>query len=257
MPYASLLNQLIENAGISNKELCDACAEEGIKLTPAYISLLRNPLEQRTASESVSRALARALGEENEQLLVIQAYLDKAPECLRDLKSYFRDYMSSAISAELAEDADDIQRSVLMDDYKKLPFAELFSEFTDTVIGKFVMQLQSNDSADPIKSSMELVNQIESENNIEVRDNAMAPLIVKGSRVLFSRAENMENYKTGDLVCFFRKDESRILVRRLAILETHPVTFAMIPQNPNYQTQQLSASEVVLMGKVKQVTTEF
>ncbi len=40
-------------------------------------------------------------------------------------------------------------------------------------------------------------------------------------------------------------------------LETHPVTFAMIPQNPSYPTQQLSASEVVLMGKVRQVTTDY
>ena len=59
---------------------------QGENITASYISVLKNT-DGRTASESVSRAIAKACGSPFDDLLVVQAYLDSAPESIITLLS--------------------------------------------------------------------------------------------------------------------------------------------------------------------------
>jgi len=79
MAYTALLNKLIENSGLTVKEIAERCTESGTKITAAYISTLRNSTDNRAPSSEVSKALAKVCGAKNENVLVIEAYLDTAP----------------------------------------------------------------------------------------------------------------------------------------------------------------------------------
>ena len=83
MTYPKLLNKLIEESGLSNKEILEQCEKHGMKITPNYLSVLKNN-DTKIASDELSRVLAKICGAESEELLVVQAYLDKAPKIIID-----------------------------------------------------------------------------------------------------------------------------------------------------------------------------
>lgn len=85
MTYTKLLNKLIEQANLTNKDILEQCEKLGMKITPNYLSVLKNN-DTKIASDELSRILAKICKAESEEILVVQAYLDKAPsiiiECL-------------------------------------------------------------------------------------------------------------------------------------------------------------------------------
>ena len=87
MPYAKLLNQLIEESGMTAKDVAQKCADHGVSITPSYLSMLRNGAGKRMPSDEVSRAIAKALGKD-EDLLVVERALDEAPEPITKALQY-------------------------------------------------------------------------------------------------------------------------------------------------------------------------
>ncbi|MDD3416352.1 MAG: hypothetical protein EOM34_09640 [Clostridia bacterium] len=79
MNYTILLNQIIKESKMTNVEIIKRCGELGENITPNYLSILRNT-EGRIPSENVSKAIAKVCKAEYEDILVIQAYIDKAPK---------------------------------------------------------------------------------------------------------------------------------------------------------------------------------
>ena len=79
MNYTDLLNKIIKESKMSNIEIVRKCEENGEKITPNYLSILRNT-KGRIPSENVSKALAKACNAEKEDILIVQAYIDKAPK---------------------------------------------------------------------------------------------------------------------------------------------------------------------------------
>lgn len=79
MNYTTLLNQIVKESKMSNIEIVKKCKEIGENITPNYLSILRNT-EGRIPSENVSLAIAKVCGAEYDDILVIQAYIDKAPK---------------------------------------------------------------------------------------------------------------------------------------------------------------------------------
>ncbi len=79
MNYTELLNELIEHSGKTVKQIADECQREyGVNLTNTYLSGLKTT-EGRQASQEINIAIAKACGAEYENILVIQAFLDRAP----------------------------------------------------------------------------------------------------------------------------------------------------------------------------------
>ena len=91
MTYNTLLNELIDQSGKMIKEIASECTEKyGVNLTNLYLSNLKtNP--GRIASDEISRAIAKACGAEYEDILVVQAYIDKAPQIIKDYLQYIQD----------------------------------------------------------------------------------------------------------------------------------------------------------------------
>ena len=79
MNYKEQLNRLLSNSGLTNKEIVERCKEFGEEITPNYISVLKNQ-EDKIPSENLSLALAKACNANYEDVLLIQGYIDKAPQ---------------------------------------------------------------------------------------------------------------------------------------------------------------------------------
>lgn len=79
MNYTELLNELIESSGKTVKQIADECREKyEVNLTNTYLSGLKTT-PGRQASQDINIAIAKACGAKYENILVVQAYLDKAP----------------------------------------------------------------------------------------------------------------------------------------------------------------------------------
>lgn len=93
MDYTEMLNKLIDESGKMSKEICEECNElYGIKLTTAYLSSLKTT-KGRNASPEVSRAIAKACNSKYEDVLVVQAFLDKAPDTILEFFQGARELM--------------------------------------------------------------------------------------------------------------------------------------------------------------------
>lgn len=84
MNYTELLNKLIDESGKMLKDIAAECTEKyNVKLTNNYLSILKTT-SGRIPADDISRAIAKACNAPYEEILVVQAYLDKAPQILID-----------------------------------------------------------------------------------------------------------------------------------------------------------------------------
>lgn len=84
MNYRELLTELINGSGKTLNAIVKELKADGVEITSNYLSILKNT-DNKIASEEVSRAIAKACNAEYEDILVVQGYLDKAPETIRKM----------------------------------------------------------------------------------------------------------------------------------------------------------------------------
>lgn len=135
MTYNTLLNDLIEHSGKMIKEIAQECTEKyGVNLTNLYLSNLKtNP--GRIASDDISRAIAKACGAEYEDILVVQAYIDKAPAIIREFMEGMQAMSSTGydIMELYPGDKSDPMYQAFMNqmlEMKKQPLAEFICQYT-------------------------------------------------------------------------------------------------------------------------------
>lgn len=133
MNYNELLNNLIKESGKMAKDIVAECERNGIKLTTAYLSSLRNSPE-RTASDEISIAIAKACGAKYDEILVVQAYLDKAPEIMIEYLESSQKIInySANFFTMLAPDHENEEINKILSEFDRLkqqPLAELICEF--------------------------------------------------------------------------------------------------------------------------------
>ena len=73
MPYTQLLNQLIDQSGLTAKEIAERCKQHGQEITASYVSILRKEANERIPSFEVSQALEAVL-DAPKDLLVLEGY---------------------------------------------------------------------------------------------------------------------------------------------------------------------------------------
>lgn len=83
MNYTDMLNRIIKDSGLKGVDIVSRCEKSGIKFTQNYLSVLRNT-QGKIPSDEVSKAIAEACNKNRPDILVVQAYLDKAPTKIID-----------------------------------------------------------------------------------------------------------------------------------------------------------------------------
>lgn len=115
MNYTELLNKIINDSGMSQKEIIQKCKDMGQSITANYLSVLKT-VDGKTASEKVSLAIAKACNAKYENILIVQAYIDKAPKPIMD----FFNYAKETTTAEALMFLDTQKGSLSEYEYKKM-----------------------------------------------------------------------------------------------------------------------------------------
>jgi transcriptional regulator with XRE-family HTH domain len=252
MDYAALLDRLLKNAserGISANNVCKRCTEQGISdVTPTYLSQIRNR-KKEPPSDKVSKALAMAL-DVHEDLLIIQAYIDKSPQEFKQLISELR-RISDLTTQEFFSRFPAIGMDNVIAFHEEMSDAEYLLHF-------FEQQRKSlefiNKGVHP-NNVMQLEIEIPQIPNFDVIDEAMAPLIPKGSKVTIS-TQPIESIKNDDIVlCLINAELTQTIAKIFFKNKRQRVT--LVYNNPAYKSRSFGIDEISILGKVTQVTSFF
>lgn len=232
MPYAKLLNQLIEESGMTAKDVAQKCTDYGVSITPSYLSMLRNGAGKRMPSDDVSRAIARALGKD-ENLLVVERALDEAPEPITKALHYILRITTASMFGLTGNDLTPEMEALMNEQIQKMPLSESVLQLAQqTNLPQF-----TKDSSGAMMQNADgtvTVNVIAPAEFV-VDTDAMQPIIGKGDRV---RIQGGQQYKAGDIVAF---EWNGIECRRMEIIDGHTVLvpfergFEILPYNPKKQ----------------------
>lgn len=256
MSYTLLLNQLIENSGLTIKEIAEKCKEYGQDITPSYISTLRNNKNNRTPSDDVSIAIAKACNVEKgyENLLVVEAYIDTAPKEIKAVIELLKDISANAGIGMIENKVTTQQRKAIRKMFDDMPMSRFIIELTTE---KVKSSLKKNagtlklESKDVFTDTDLTITQKISPVGFPVSDNGMYPTISKGDMVNIELKET-KDYKTGDTILLKKKDKKAdFLARKIVIGNKKEIT--LIPINSDYSAETVSIDEIVILGAITQI----
>lgn len=258
MPYAALLNQLITKSGLSSNEVAKRCTELGQKVTASYISILRRPENERIPSDEMSRALAKVCDAEHPEILVIEAYIDKAPPELSGLIAFLKKAVMMSIlgNFENAVSADGM--AAVQKRLEEEPVANIVLAFQQLAGGGQLEKLAGSMNFTETTGNEEytVTNQMSAAAGIMVTDDAMFPVVPQNSQVTLE-AKPLQEYKDGDILCYFRKGKDAVECRKVVFMSPEHTQMALFAMNPDYETKTYSADELSILGKVRQVVSSI
>lgn len=247
MTYTELLNQMIEDSGLSANEICRLCQADGVDLKSTYLSTLRND-PTRSASDEISRGIAKACGKP-EDWLVTQARLDKDTETLKKARANIRE--SVAVSVAMIFKAlgypDFIEKAYAY--VNALSEIELLEEYAAMDMNVMRAELEKTFENPMIAESLKQLNLVE----LPVEDDAMAPMIPKGGKVILKVCE----YQDGHILSYQKQGDNTCYTRQARFLNDQHSKVMMLPHNSNYDSEIFETSELTIYGKVKQLVVDF
>lgn len=258
MPYAVLLNDLISKSGLSVKEIADRCKQNGQEITPAYISLLRNTDNKRIPSDEMSRALAIACNAKYDNLLVIEGYLDKAPEEILTVLVMIRDSIVSTALCIYDNQISKKEMKAYQDALAQMPLAEIIIESaqqpqTELEKGQGgLINLQGSMLDDEVNATVQISSTI----GLPIKDDSMFPILPKGCKTILEM-KNIADYQDGDILCFSVKGKDELLYRKCTFVDGLHKKVVMVPMNTQYPSGLYCVKDIVIFGKVKQSITDF
>jgi transcriptional regulator with XRE-family HTH domain len=253
MSYSETLAKIVENSGLTLKEISEKCKELGINVAPSYISKLQTN-KQAPASDEVNIAIAKVCGGDIEKLLY-EAYIEKAPEYIKELLKkvvgYLRETAISITKNHNPKTSESIIRGLIynLSDYDFIKeYSEMFDNFSEYTSPYLMLSPNNKDErffTNPLLG-------------IEMPDDSMEPTIPRGSTIHFTDYEKLRN---GDIVVVVLADKS-FLVRRYYLFQDH--------LNPEYNQVILTADkpacepfpidsmeEIKILGKVTSISTKL
>lgn len=249
MAYARLLNEYIEKSGMSTREIAKKCAKAGQSVSASYISILRNEDNNRVPSDELSTVLEKIL-KADEGLFVLEAYLEKAPDILNvALRNFYKISVNQALNI-MNNELTDEQKNLLFEEVKKKPLSELVVEMAKIDdISEFQSMETTIEEDDETTSYM---TKFMLDNDLEVLDDALAPMITKGSKV---KLKLEQEYRNGDIIAYKTKTDDTMKIRKLVIGKKNQCM--MFSFNSEYETEEYKRTELKILGKVDSVLTKI
>lgn len=175
MNYKEQLTRLISESGLTIRDIVIRCEELGEKVTTNYISVLKNQ-DGKIPSDALSYAIAKACNAKYEEILVTQAYLDKAPEYILKPLIFIHENTLKAAEFAFKRHVYKIPKVQRTHEMKRLneaisnnDLATFICEFNAGVYGKFDITEIFNRMDDPPEYKWALVR-IQNENDIRILD---------------------------------------------------------------------------------------
>ena len=248
MNYAKMLENIIEESELSLRQISKRCSDLNLKITPSYISQLKNG-KLSPPSEEVSLVLAKVCGAKNQSQLVFQGYLEKAPKLVRE-------YMlaSSALNKIMLESlARADQNGDVSSEFKKhikqldvLSTLEISSQYVsadDPGKAKDLLRQISLNSGEVVKSDTkgEL-------SHFFLADTSMMP-VIPSHAYLYIMPTKMELLKDRDIIAFYPEGRRVPTLRRLFFMAND--RYLLVPEDKSHQIYFYEDwSNVNYIGKV-------
>lgn len=176
MNYKEMLNKVMADSGLTNKEILKRCEELGEKITPNYLSVLKNQ-ENKIPSDQLSIVLAKACNAEFENILIAQAYIDKAPpviiNALEKIKSLTIQGMLIGQETIMNDKIDDNVKTQMKDYINNMSLAELICSLEADVgdIDLETSRITINNPSMENKTKKWVLVETTNENDIRVLDS--------------------------------------------------------------------------------------
>lgn len=258
MPYTALLNRLIVDSGLTVKEIADRCKANGQEITPSYISLLRNTDNKRIPSDEMSRALAIACNAKHESILLIEAYLDKAPVEIKLALEVLKNTIIAASLCVIDNEISEQDMKAYQNALAQQPLAEIIIAAAEQPQIDFEkgtggsINLQGSLKDDEVNATVQFNSAI----GLPIQDDSMFPILPKGCKTILE-VKDLAEYQNGDILCFVEKGQQELMYRKCAFLDDSRLKVAMFPINAQYSSCVFSVDEIIILGKVKQSIIDF
>lgn len=251
MAYTTLLNRLIDNSGLTIKEIADKCTELGEKVTPAYISTLRNDKSNRSPSPEMSRALAKACNYPYENVLCVEAYLDKAPYEFKAVLDLLREIMLTSTMTVFENTFTTEEQKQARKILKEFPMAEFICSLSQDKVKETIIKQQGAGKFKATHSAEDFkIQQTIAPTGFPISDNGMSPQIEKGDLITLE-AKEIKDYKNGDIICYIKSDDKKKIYARKVIFDGESrKKITLMPINGEFMPEQLTTSKISIMGKV-------
>lgn len=248
IPYAKLLRNILISKNFTNADIVRKCNEQGLLLDESYFSKIING--KKIPSEKVSRAIAQVC-EIDERVLVIEGYIDKAPKEIQDTFKALQ-VMTSLSAINIV----DIVFKEQIDQFRKLiekePISNIVIDLLDNLENyiEFVKNeftYKENQNSNISNLTIGLKNP----SGIFVSDNAMSPILEKGDKILL---EIKNNYDYSDILLTKIENEE---ITKFRYVHKVNNTLVLIPINKQYKTEIYNQSNVLILGRVKNIIKEI
>lgn len=191
MNYTELLNNLINESGMQQKEILLRCKEMGEEVTQSYLSNLKT-INGKTASEKISKVIAKACNAKYEDILTVQAYIDKAPKPILDFFIYAK--KTTEKEALLFLDAE--KEHMTEYEFKKFK-QEKEEEFQNQTIAEFICETIEDITLPTIEGFKEQLAKIEKASKNYKRNKNLYALIPidKNQEIKYLTEEELNSIK--------------------------------------------------------------
>lgn len=248
MNYAEMLDEIIGSSKLSLRQICGRCGSLGLKITPSYISQLKNG-KMAPPSEEVSLILAKACGAKDQARLVFQGYLEKAPKLVREYmlaSSTLNKIMMETLcrmdsDGELSKEFRGHIHS--LDVLSTLELTSKYVSMEDTSKAKDLVRQISLASGESVKADAqgELIN-------FFLADASMAPLIPSHAFV-YILPTRMDLLKDRDIIAFYPEGRRIPTLRRIFFMKDD--RYLLVPEDKSHQIYFFDSWDSVnYMGKV-------
>jgi hypothetical protein len=258
MPYSELLSKLISDKNLSVKEVSKRCFDYGQKVTASYISIIKNPSNNKIPSNEFSRALAKACEAEYSECLVLEAYIDKAPE---EMQGFFNSIKKTVIDSAIMiyknsfsdEDLNNIRLNM-----NKMYMSLIIIEYAKMIKNNRDLSIESvfNTSAVVSNNILNVLLELKQPQSIVVDDNSMYPILPEGSKVIIEH-KLIDEYHDGDILAVSDMKNHNILIRKCLFTDTSRNIITLFALNQGYEVLSFKLNEIEVIGKINQVITEI
>jgi repressor LexA len=238
MNYFQLLKKRIEESGLTLEKIAEELEKHGFKVGKGYISRLQNGKVPNPATNELTRAIAKVINADAEELL-LAAVIEKAPEELHNqlaklIKAQqLRNEMESTLRVKQAQTGQSPEGRIL-----QIPL------------------LGSIAAGTPI-DRIELAEDIEYIDKSIVRNNEAFALRVKGDSMIG------DHITEGDVViCISTKEVHSSDIAVVAVdgdlatlkrVKCQEGICMLIPSNPRLEPTLVPANKVEILGKVVEI----
>jgi len=248
VPFGKLLKKLTKDKKLTYKELSNICNKNQGKdfITDGYIKEIANNRKNPPTEEKI-KALAKAL-QTNEEILLLEAYLDKAPEIIKRLLNNIRDYAFLFTSISLENEFKKTDLDKCFEKLNSQPFADYFADYLklDNI------EFKNNKNFKLSSNGLDFQYNLNDISFIKFPDDSMEPQIFEGDSITLERKEG---YTNGDILAINIQGYNDILYR---FIQFNGKTVTLTPLNTKkYHSIAYNREDINIIGKVSKVMREL